>query len=113
MDATLSDGISFSRMMIWCSVGRDVDNGIWAMLGARMGIHDLYTGKIRNTVINDYKWFAERWKVIKDMHPDRECQTLADMLLSDLSMYLTEMNQFDSEWLKSIWMNPVRQGLMR
>ena len=40
-----------SKLNIWMSVGRDVENGIWAMLGARQGFCDLYSHAIENTCL--------------------------------------------------------------
>lgn len=30
---------NYKRLITWCSVGADVDNGLWAMYGARLGCH--------------------------------------------------------------------------
>lgn len=30
---------NYQRLLVWCNIGADIDNGIWAMLGAREGCY--------------------------------------------------------------------------
>lgn len=45
--------ISLDRLMVWMSVGQDVENGIYAILGAQMGFLDSISDKILN--INNWQ----------------------------------------------------------
>lgn len=49
---------NFKRLLIWASIGADVENGLWAIYGARLG---LYKGNIEKdfdiSKISDYTWF--------------------------------------------------------
>lgn len=103
---------NLSKLNVWMSVGRDADNGIWAMLGARSGYHMLYTGQIRETVINDYDWFRSMWNDISDCDPDREARWMAVRLEEDLGFYVPELNAQASTWFRTTYINPPRGGLM-
>ena len=46
-DRSLIASSNYSKLNVWMSVGRDVINGSWAMLGARQGFYDLYTVAIQ------------------------------------------------------------------
>ncbi len=56
--------LNLTRLQLWGSIGADVDNGIWAILGTRAGMH--YTNVQREdiTIVRDYSKFsdyAESW----------------------------------------------------
>lgn len=52
--------INYRNLLIWSTVGADVKNGKWAILGARHGLlTHLQDFKIEN--INDYAWFDSHW----------------------------------------------------
>ncbi len=44
------------RLKIWCEVGSDVINGLWAILGARMGLYYNAVKKFDYSNINSYEW---------------------------------------------------------
>lgn len=51
------------RLMIWMSVGADVPNGLWAILGARLGLFKLILERTRSVeYLHDYAWFDEYWR---------------------------------------------------
>ncbi|MEM9102697.1 MAG: glycosyltransferase [Pseudomonadota bacterium] len=53
------------RLGIWASVGLDSDNGIWAMIGARMGllhVHKVHRGDTALSLINHYDWLGAQWE---------------------------------------------------
>lgn len=49
---------NFKRLLIWASVGADVDNGDWSIYGTRLGI---YAANVDSTfdisLVSDYDWF--------------------------------------------------------
>lgn len=101
-----------SKLNIWMSVGRDVPNGAWAMLGARQGFHDLYSGSIENTVINDYDWFATRWKKVSYLNLEATLQQYNRLLRDDFNLHVPELDQLTSQWFKQTYIHPPRHGLM-
>jgi hypothetical protein len=102
-----------SKLNIWMSVGRDVKNGIWAMLGTRQGFYDLYTSNISNTDINNYDWFADKWYNIKSVDPDITARGLGLHLMKNFKLEIPELDEKQSRWVKHIYINPIRSGFMR
>ena len=46
------------RLLIWASVGSDVENGVWAIYGCRLGMYlTNLTSNFDMTSISDYDWF--------------------------------------------------------
>ena len=103
---------NLSRLSVWSSVGRDIDNGIWAVLGARQAISDLISKEIEHTCINDYKWFIDKWDQVAKVNPDAVARSLRDKI-NDLGFYIPEMDAQQSAWFKIVYVNPKREGLMR
>ena len=101
-----------SKLQIWMTLGRDVTNGSWAMLGARQGFCDLYSGTIGNTVINDYDWFAEKWKKIQHLNTDAALSQHARRLRDEFDFFVPELDQLTSQWFKKTYVHPQRRGLM-
>lgn len=104
---------NLSKLSVWCTVGRDIENGIWAILGARTGLCDTLGKKINNTVINDYDWFTDQWQTIKDSDPELLAEKYADILNRVYDFYIPELDKTASKWFKNTYINPVRQGLMK
>lgn len=103
-----------SRLNIWMSVGRDADNGEWAMLGARQGFCDLYSGQIKNTDINDYDWFSQKWQQMNFTTGtlSQYLSLYGSILSNEFGVYVPELNSKQSTWFKSTFINPPRSGLM-
>lgn len=104
---------NLSKLSIWCTVGRDVEQGIWAMLGARQGLCEILDCKIDNSLINDYDWFLEKWQLIKDSNPEELALHYATDINIKHDFYIPEFDASVSKWFKSTYINPVRQGLMK
>lgn len=103
---------NLSKLHVWMTVGRDSINGAWAMLGARQGFCELYSGTISNTVINDYDWFGERWKRVAHCNLESALSQHNRRLSDEFDLYIPELDQLTSQWFKKIYMNPPRRGMM-
>ena len=101
-----------SKLHVWMSVGRDVINGSWAMLGARQGFCDLYSGTIQNTVINDYNWFDYHWKKMSYINLESALLQYNRRLRDEFNIFVPELDQLTSQWFKNTYVHPIRKGLM-
>lgn len=51
---------NFKRLLIWASIGADIDNGLWAIYGTRLGIYMANINKSFDIAqISDYDWFKQ------------------------------------------------------
>jgi len=49
---------NYERLITWCNVGADVENGIWACFGARLGCYDInFNEKYKLENISSFDWF--------------------------------------------------------
>lgn len=124
---------NYQRLLIWCSVGADVDNGLWAILGARMGCY--LTNLSENfdfTLVRDYDWFVSFWKneIIPEYQDSNGIKCLisgykwseekilnqiaryGDLLRGGLNMELAELDATQSAFFKKVYVNPPRVGFV-
>lgn len=106
---------NFLRLMMWLSVGCDVANGIYAIIGARMGVWLTLVNDWDPNVIKDYDQLAHLWNneysFLKDHY-----QEYNDDLMFNLRKYfdlpVCNLNPEQSRWAKFIYQNPKRQGVL-
>jgi hypothetical protein len=49
------------RLLLWCAVGADVENGLWCLYGARLASQMLQASDWDVLLINDFDWFDRFW----------------------------------------------------
>lgn len=101
------------RLRIWCTVGSDTENGLWAILGARMGLHYLYVENRDHTFIRDYDGFFNYWQteVLKTHSAQNLESAINDLewpLKQKLNIDLTLLSPKDSAFFKSVYINRYR-----
>jgi hypothetical protein len=58
---------NYRRLITWCSVGADVENGLWAMLGARLGCYMTNLTSWDYVQVRDFEYLNEMF--IKEIRP--------------------------------------------
>ena len=96
------------KLLIWCSVGSDIEHGIWSIYGARQGACDCNLSDMDHTMIRDYDWFRNLWERTKDVDPHRESVLLGDKLRQGLGIDVADMDQTQSKFFKRVYINPPR-----
>jgi len=49
---------NYERLITWCNIGADVENGIWACFGARLGCYDVnFVEDYKLENISSFDWF--------------------------------------------------------
>jgi len=101
---------NYARWLIWMTVGRDVQNGDWAMYGARLGAYKLYIENFDQTLISDYDWFNGFWKDIEHSisDPAESSNRILKVLVERLNLPLVELDADQSRWFKHVNVNPPR-----
>lgn len=98
---------NYKRLLMWCNIGADVDNGIYCILGARMGAYENLTNKnFDQTHIRDFDWFNEKYQEgLEDAYQDIIEYGTKINNLADLTMVI-KPNEEVSKLFKETWTDP-------
>ena len=124
---------NYNRLQTWCNIGSDVENGLWAIYGARLGCEMTVLSDWDTNLISDYEWFKEFFN--NEVAPrfegfgDKKCRYTklewdSNMLHKEicslgrrLNSDINEMMLFDPtpemcKFFKKTYVNPRRWGVM-
>jgi hypothetical protein len=127
---------NYKRLITWCSVGADVENGPWAMYGARLGCYMTNLTDWDYINVRDFEYLNNLWtekimpqfKMRKDSSGIDKCYKtdyaydtdllkgeIADLglkLRKSLGMELAELDIIQSRFYKAAQYNTPRMGRM-
>lgn len=100
---------NLDHLTIWHNVGADVENGEWAMAGARQGTYMTMLTNWDHTQVQDFDALAALWDTVKDSEPRLLSNRLGPELGTqlDLPMAILEAEQssFFKHHYRSDWRN--------
>lgn len=105
---------NYARWLIWMSVGRDVENGIWAIYGTRLAAHKLYIEKnFDHTHVNDYEWFKDFWNEIlidtdHGKYVEDKAHSILNTIVRKLGLPLVELDSSQSTFFKNVHFSPLK-----
>jgi hypothetical protein len=102
------------RLYIWLMVGADVENGLWAIYGAREGLYKTMCTNWDYVQVRDFKYLNNLWneeysKVTEKMLP-YEIMGLGETLINELDLPIgaTPLDAGGSKFFKLVYQNPSR-----
>ena len=101
---------NLDHLTIWHNVGRDVDNGIWAIAGSRMGTYmTMITPQWDYRAVQDFTELEQLWSTVKDSIPEilagRVAEDLATQLDLPMNTLLGPESAFFKQHYRSNWHN--------
>ena len=101
---------NLDHLTIWHNVGRDVENGIWAIAGSRMGTYmTMITPEWNYRVVQDFAELERLWTTVENTNPDmlagRVAEDLATQLGLPMTTLLAEESAFFKQHYRSNWSN--------
>jgi hypothetical protein len=100
-------------LITWCTVGADVDNGKFAMLGARMGSfytvvdHDNYDFNV-----SDLNGMADYFhSTVQPANIDRELEMFGNSLRQQLDMPIADFDNDDSRFYRFVMPQHINRGV--
>jgi hypothetical protein len=104
---------NLDHLTIWHNVGADVENGMWAVFGSRLGTYKTMLTDWDYTEVQDFDKLAELWEEHDDTGPTWRAQELEKSLQTQLDLPMNTFTQEQSRFFKhhycSNWHN---QGVM-
>ena len=119
---------NYERLLTWCNIGADVENGIWACFGARLGCYDVnFVEDYKLENISSFDWFKTYFEeevllVCKggsqkcsrtgvEWDYDKlydECLRIGDILNDKIGMEICDPTSETSLYFKRVYNNPSR-----
>ena len=91
---------NLDHLTIWHNVGRDVENGEWAIAGSRMGTYMTMLTPWDYTQVQDWDELAKLWDTIKDSNPDILAGRVAEDLVAQLDLPINRLGENESAFFK-------------
>ena len=104
-------------LYIWSMVGKDVENGDWAILGTRAGLYMTMCTDWDYVQVRDFKYLNDLWKVsfksIEDV--DYEIEEYGIKLINELDIPIAEqpLDAQQSKFFKAVYQHPSRTDNQR
>jgi hypothetical protein len=103
---------NYHRLLIWASVGADVENGIWSILGAREGCYKTMCTDWDYSQVRDFEWLTNYWEETKSTLEPAEASALINQLgrnlMIDCQMEIANLDQAGSRFFKTVYQNTPR-----
>ena len=103
---------NYHRMLIWCSVGADVEHGIWSILGAREGAFLANCTDWDYSNVRDFEYLTNRWNEQHEMLTPEGAATLINQLGRDLmtkcGLEIANLDPAGSQFFKTVYNNTPR-----
>ena len=105
--------INFNRLLIWMTVGSDVKNGIWSILGARQGFYLTNFSNWDYVNVRDFKYLNQYWQDNVSHYTEEQAVAEADRLSNLMSSRVEIPQTFSSDqskFFKRFDVNPARRS---
>jgi len=104
---------NLDHLTIWHNVGADVDYGLWAIAGARMGTYMTMLTDWNYHQVQSFDVLEELWSTVAEQDPELLSNRVAEDLATQLDLpvmtMFAEQSQFFKHHYRSNWYN---QGIM-
>jgi hypothetical protein len=92
---------NLDHLTIWHNVGRDVEHGIWAIAGSRMGTYmTMITPAWDHRMVQDFAELEQLWNTVKDSDPELLAGRVAEDLVAQLDLPINMMQENESAFFK-------------
>jgi hypothetical protein len=98
-------GRNFNNLTIWHNVGLDVENGDWAIYGARYGT---YMTMLEHWNAKDVQWFdnlTRIWGHVNDVNPIQNAASIGEQLRDKLGLPICTLSAEQSKFFKRHYNN--------
>ena len=103
---------NLERLLIWCSVGADVENGLWSIYGAREGCYLTNCTDWDYTQVRDFDYLTEYWNKKhqneSDNAPIEKIDKLSYSLSNDLGLEIATLDAEANRFFKKVYKNTPR-----
>lgn len=103
---------NYQRLLIWCSVGADVENGIWSMIGAREGCYLTNCTDWDYANVRDFEYLTDYWKEnykeTDELTAIEKSKKFGQELIQQLDIEIADLDGQGSKFFKEVYLNSPR-----
>jgi hypothetical protein len=103
---------NYHRLLVWTSVGADVENGIWSILGAREGAYLTNCTDWDYANVRDFDYLTYRWEKQHAILTPEGATALINQLGKDLmtkcKLEIANLDGAGSKFFKTVYQNTPR-----
>ena len=99
---------NYRRLLMWCSVGADVENGAWAVLGARQGAYMTNCTDWDHVQVRDFEYLNVLFEEYKDCDPIHTALDIGTELRKKLNLPIADIDKDSSAFFREVFVNPPR-----
>lgn len=103
---------NYHRLLIWCNIGMDVENGIWSIYGAREGAYLTNCTDWDYSQVRDFDWLTEQWetkyKTVDIEMLSYEVSGLGHTLRRECGLEISDIDAHGSKFFKTVFNNSPR-----
>ena len=120
---------NYHRLLVWMTIGADIEHGLWAIYGARQGCYMTNLTDWDFVNVRDFTWLNDFWQTevapkftgtdIKCHNSgysydltllNREIEMLGNALRKEMNIDLAEFNELQSKFFKKTYVGLPRTG---
>jgi len=100
---------NYDRLLIWSTVGADVENGLWSILGAREGCYLTNCTDWDYSQVRNFEWLTEHWHSKSSIYELKEkLEFYKTELTTNCNLEIADMNESSSKFFKRFYINTPR-----
>jgi hypothetical protein len=103
---------NYHRLLIWSSVGTDVENGIWSIMGAREGCYKTMSTDWDYSQVRDFDWLTDYWDTTHEQAEPGEMTKHINFLGKELKdkcgLEIANLDSAGSKFFKTVYQNTPR-----
>jgi hypothetical protein len=104
---------NLDHLTVWHNIGRDVEHGVWAIAGARMGTYMTMLTSWDYRQVQNFDALQDLWATVQNHDPEVVAGRVAEDLVTQLGLPINLMNHAESQFFKHHYKaNWHNQGLM-
>ena len=101
---------NFHRLKAWCSIGSHVENGQWAILGARHGCWKANCTEWNYIDVRDFAYLDNIWKEVKNLNVQEAILDYGQRLEKDFSFSIPLLDEHVSKYVVELFQDQYNQA---
>jgi hypothetical protein len=91
---------NLNNLTIWHNVGADIENGMWAIYGARLGTYMTVLTEWDPTNVQWFDNYTVLWEEHQHRNPDHEATLMGEVLNNKLGLPMCTLDSGQSKFFK-------------